>query len=644
MAAEAARIFVDIETKGTQKADRNLKKIDGGLKKVDKSTEKLSKRTENFARRQTASFRSMRSAALAYVAVIAGAVAAFRAVLGATRRQEEANIRLRAVLRSTGEAAGLTYEQLRTMASGLQQVTTFGDEAIQEGQALLLTFTAIGSEVFPQALESALNLSTALGTDLQSSIQMVGKALNDPIRGMTRLSLAGVQFNDQQREQVRVMQEAGDIAGAQRVILGELETQFGGLARAMAETPFGRFEQLSNVLGDIAEQVGQEMLPGLALLSESLLQTAESGGGLVSIFRGLGQIIGDLAARVASLNSALNALQTGNIFDFAAATIPSQLPERQQRELRKALERARQMQQGIGFGSQGQGPLSGTTITTGTPRGGGPAITAPGGGTVATLESEIAAKRRLYEQDLRNYKSIIAAKDVADREASEQRLEQLKENFQTVLSIVGNIAGSISELVKMAGQNEITSIENTYKRRADLIKQNVKDEDKRALLLEKLEDEKNKKIRAEQRKQAEIQKKFAIFETLITTAQGALVAYAVAQRLGPIAGPIIGAINAAAVTALGAAKIALISSQPLPAAQFGGQFEVAPGFNADSGLLRVNSGEPVEVKPARTNEDNKQMILNIDGNSFDGYLTERINSILNSGQVSITRKGVVKVA
>ena len=48
---------------------------------------------------------------------------------------------------------------------------------------------------------------------------MVGKALNDPLKGLTALSRIGVQFTAQQQEQIKAMVEVGDVAGAQKIIL-----------------------------------------------------------------------------------------------------------------------------------------------------------------------------------------------------------------------------------------------------------------------------------------------------------------------------------------------------------------------------------------------------------------------------------------
>lgn len=176
-------------------------------------------------------------------------------VIDAARVQEDAEKKLAATIKSTGMAAGLTFDELTRMASGLQKVTTFGDEAIIEAESLLLTFTKIGKDVFPEALETILDVSVGMGQDLKASAIQLGKALNDPILGLTALSRTGIQFNDQQKEIIKTMVETGDVAGAQAVILKELNTQFGGQAQAAAKG-LGAMTQFSNVVGDLSEVVG----------------------------------------------------------------------------------------------------------------------------------------------------------------------------------------------------------------------------------------------------------------------------------------------------------------------------------------------------------------------------------------------------
>jgi len=205
-----------------------------------------------------------------------GLISGFSSVIRLAGEQEKAEAKLNAVIKSTGGAAGLTATELKKMASNLQAVTTFGDETIIGAQSLLLTFTKIGEEVFPQATETILNMAVAMGTDLKSTTVQLGKALNDPITGISALSRVGVQLTDTQKEQIKSFTELGDIASAQKVILGELETQFGGLARTTADTMSGALDQMKNALGDVAENIGESLSPLVVKLAKGINSLATS--------------------------------------------------------------------------------------------------------------------------------------------------------------------------------------------------------------------------------------------------------------------------------------------------------------------------------------------------------------------------------
>src|SRR3989304_2530048 len=115
---------------------------------------------------------------------------------------ENALAEMKAVLLSTGGAAGMTLEELTKMASGLQKVTKFSDEEIMSGQSMLLTFTKIGKETFPLATEAMLNMAEKFGGMEAASIQL-GKALNDPIAGVSALRRVGVMLTDEQEQQIK---------------------------------------------------------------------------------------------------------------------------------------------------------------------------------------------------------------------------------------------------------------------------------------------------------------------------------------------------------------------------------------------------------------------------------------------------------
>jgi len=186
--------------------------------------------------------------------------------VGMAREAERIQADLNATLASTKSVAGVTAEEINRMASALSQVTVFEDDTIVSSQAMLLTFTNIGREVFPQATEAMLNMAQKFGSLDAAAIQL-GKALNDPILGVGALRRIGVQLTEEQEGQIKKFMEVGDVVSAQKVILGELETQLGGLARAIGQTSEGQLQILQNNLANTQEAIGTGLLPVLEQLT-----------------------------------------------------------------------------------------------------------------------------------------------------------------------------------------------------------------------------------------------------------------------------------------------------------------------------------------------------------------------------------------
>lgn len=170
------------------------------------------------------------------------------------------------VLRTTGAAAWESADQVGALAQALSDKTGVDDEAIQSGENLLLTFTNIrnevgeGNDVFDRATGLALDMATALGTDVSGASIQLGKALQDPLKGITALSKAGVSFTQQQRDQIKVMVESGDVLGAQKIVLAELDREFKGAAET-AGTPL---DKLKVKIGNVQEALGSKLIPVVA--------------------------------------------------------------------------------------------------------------------------------------------------------------------------------------------------------------------------------------------------------------------------------------------------------------------------------------------------------------------------------------------
>jgi phage-related minor tail protein len=184
---------------------------------------------------------------------------------------EKLNAQTNAAIESTGGAAGRSLEQINKLNASLEKLTGVEAEVIQEAQNMLLTFTQIKGDQFDAATEAALNLSVALGKDMQSSAMLVGKALNDPIGGISALSRAGIQFTEDQKATIASLVELGDTAGAQTIILEELEKQFGGSAEAFGETTAGMMAKFQNELGELGESIAAGLMPAVDAMLPQLI-------------------------------------------------------------------------------------------------------------------------------------------------------------------------------------------------------------------------------------------------------------------------------------------------------------------------------------------------------------------------------------
>jgi phage-related minor tail protein len=213
------------------------------------------------------------------------------------RRQEQAEVRLAAVLRATGDAAGYSAFEMQQHAAELQSLTIFGDEAIIEMQAVLATFRNVQDEVFRRTTEVALDLASVFGGDLTSQAKTLGMALENPIEGMSRLRRVGVSLSEQQREQIRVMQEAGDMVGAQTALLDVLEQQVGGTARAIGETATASFQRLSNAIGDTRERGGRAMAEFFQPFAVWLTENLQASNDFAASLRSVRDIVNDVGTQ-----------------------------------------------------------------------------------------------------------------------------------------------------------------------------------------------------------------------------------------------------------------------------------------------------------------------------------------------------------
>ena len=201
------------------------------------------------------------------------------------------------VVKSTGGAAKITADQMGNLATAISNKTGADDEAIQSGENLLATFTNVrnetgkGNDIFSRATQSAVDMAAAMNNGvvdangLKSANIQLGKALNDPVKGVTALQKVGVSFTADQKKQIKTLVDSGQTLKAQKIILAEVGKEFGGAAAAASDP----LTKLKTILGNVSESLGGLLLPTVDKVAKFIGGTMVPGiYALGSAFQGEG--------------------------------------------------------------------------------------------------------------------------------------------------------------------------------------------------------------------------------------------------------------------------------------------------------------------------------------------------------------------
>lgn len=194
------------------------------------------------------------------------------------------------IIKSTGGAAGLVADQVRELSKVLGLKIGVDSVEVQQAANILLTFKNVSKATFTEALTLSADLAAVMGTDLRGSVLQVGKALNDPVRGITALARAGVQFTEQQKNQIKSLIANNDLLGAQKIILKELADQVGGVAIAGADVT----DQLTAAFLDLKREAGTALLGFLD----------DNGPRLIELIKSLSPIVAQVGGVLASAATA----------------------------------------------------------------------------------------------------------------------------------------------------------------------------------------------------------------------------------------------------------------------------------------------------------------------------------------------------
>lgn len=242
------------------------------------------------------------------VLTVAGAIAAVRFTanfvkdtLELASAQNQVETQLSVVLKNMGAEAN-ALDLLREKASALQQTSLYGDEAYLAGAAELSTY-----------MKDAQAVSVLMGTLSNYATGMSGGGKVD-INGMTDyatqlgkvligsydgIKKKGFELSDAQKE---IIENGTDMQKA--LVIDEVISEgWDGLAESMANTPYGKIEQMANAWGDIKENVGNQLYPAVSELFDSIQSNMP---GIIAFLNGVVYVLNSIIGKVSSLIGQMN--------------------------------------------------------------------------------------------------------------------------------------------------------------------------------------------------------------------------------------------------------------------------------------------------------------------------------------------------
>ena len=215
-----------------------------------------------------------------------------------------ANKTITAVFKNVGDATGEAAKHAIDLAESFGRQAGISPTVIKGGEAILATFHAVSgatgmqSGVFDRATKAAADLAAAGFGSMDTNAKQLGKALQDPTTGMSALRRAGVNFTSAQQDQIKAMQKSGDLLGAQKLILQEVEGQVKGTATATA----GSGAKMKVAYEEMQASIGTALLPAVSKVKGELGGlfnfVSANASWLVPLAAGIGTVVLALLAFV----------------------------------------------------------------------------------------------------------------------------------------------------------------------------------------------------------------------------------------------------------------------------------------------------------------------------------------------------------
>ena len=197
------------------------------------------------------------------------------AVAAAAEEQDVTAI-ISATIDNLGAKTDETTASMVALAESIGQTTPVGHDAALAAEKIGLSYANLSKEVMPQYMAAVTDMAAGTGRSVQSISMIMARSLTDPESSLSTMRRYGVTLSDATKTQIKTLQDAGDLAGAQAVYMQAIEGQFGGDATAAAGTYDGQMAILNDTFEQLKETVGDAFLPILTNLVTTFHSLADN--------------------------------------------------------------------------------------------------------------------------------------------------------------------------------------------------------------------------------------------------------------------------------------------------------------------------------------------------------------------------------
>jgi hypothetical protein len=258
---------------------------------------------------QKASF-AIRKAAIPAALAIGALAAAGKKALSAGEEVNSANNRILQINTSMGlfgkETENVT-NRINKLAEAQGVELGISNLTIKATQAKLLTFKNLAKSAdtvggaFDRANKAALDMAAAGFGSAEGNAVQLGKALENPIKGIAALAKSGVTFTEQEKEKIKTLVESNKMLEAQDLVLKAIEAQVGGTAKATADDT----KRMQEGFAQFQQSLGLGLLPVLEAITPILLGMASRAKDNPETFKILAAAIGAIAISILAINAAM---------------------------------------------------------------------------------------------------------------------------------------------------------------------------------------------------------------------------------------------------------------------------------------------------------------------------------------------------